>query len=233
MRTALFLLAFLAIPAFAAQTVWKWVDEGGVTHYSDRPVPGATKVEIASSSRPDAEDRSPTSFSTSIAQPQESAGPPYRNFEIWKPSEGESYINTGGLVTVNVRVDPGLQTGHNLYLYLDGRLVEGFAPDAISYALKDVPRGSHRLIAVINDERGTRVQETQAVNFIVRQESIASPPVGPALRPRPKPTPGGAANKLTRQQPSYAALNGARPRIDPETNAPVRKQPPVKPGPKG
>ena len=188
------------------------------------PGPGATKVEIASSSRSDAEDSTRPSFSTSIAQPQEPSGPPYRNFEIWKPSEGESFINTGGQVTVNVRVEPGLQSGHNLYLYLDGRLVEGAAPDATSYDLKDVPRGSHRLIAVINDQRGTRVQETEAVNFIVRQESIANPPVGPALRPPPKPRPGGAANKLPRQQPSYAALNGGRAPIDPATNAPVRKK---------
>jgi hypothetical protein len=231
MRTALLLLAFLAVPALAAQTVWKWVDDRGVTHYSDRPVPGATRVEIASSNRSDA-NNTPALAPSSATSQQEPAGPAYRNFEIWKPAEGESIINTGGQVTVNVRVDPALQAGHSLYLYLDGRLVQGFAPNASSYELKEVSRGMHRVIAVIDDRRGERVQETSPVTFSVRQESIANPPVGPALRPPPKPRPGGAANKLPTQQPSYAALNGSRAQIDPATNAPVRKKLAPKPQPK-
>ena len=47
MRTTLLLLALLAGPALAAQTVWKWVDSNGVTHYADRPVPGATRMELS------------------------------------------------------------------------------------------------------------------------------------------------------------------------------------------
>jgi hypothetical protein len=234
MRTVLFLLAFFAIPAFAAQVVWKWVDDDGVTHYSDRPAPGATRMEIASSGeRPAPTASTPSVSSTSTSSPQRQAqeGPAYRNFEIWKPAQDEAFINTGGVVPVNIRVDPELQPEHDLYLYLDGRLVEGFEPNATSFELKGVPRGSHRLIAVINNRAGGRVQETSPVTFIVRQESIANPPVGPALRPPPKPSPRGAANKLPTQQPTYAALNGAPPRMDPATNLPVRKTP-RKTGPK-
>jgi hypothetical protein len=231
MRTALFLLAFLAIPTFAAQTVWKWVDERGVTHYSDRPVPGATRVEIAASNSAQSQGSTPEADSSDSTEQQ---GPAYRNFEIWKPADGESIVNTGGVVPVNIRVDPGLRGGHALFLYLDGKLVEGFPANASVYELKEVPRGTHSVVAVINNRRGGRVQETAPVSFTVRQESIANPPVGPALRPPPKPRPGGAANKLPAQQPSYAALNGARPKIDPATNAPVRTKPApaAKPGPK-
>ena len=141
-------------------------------------------------------------------------------------------MNTGGVVPVNIRVDPGLRTGHALFLYLDGKLVDGFPANATTYELKDVPRGAHSVVAVINNRRGARVQETSPVGFNVRQESIANPPVGPALRPPPKPRPGGAANKTPAQQPSYAALNGARPQIDPATNAPVRTKPAPQAGPK-
>jgi hypothetical protein len=208
------------------------VDERGVTHYSDRPVPGATRVELATSNRAAAPTSSPAP-ATPAPQRTQPAGPPYRNFEIWQPAEGEAIINTGGQVTVNVRVDPSLEPGHTLFLYLDGRRVEGFPPNASSYDLKDVPRGTHRVLAVISDGRGARVQEAGPVNFTVRQESIAQPPVGPALRPPPKPRPtGGAANKLPQAQPSYAALNGARAQVDPATNAPVRPRPAAKPGPK-
>lgn len=187
MRSTLLLLAFLAAPAFSAQVVWKWVDERGVTHYSDRAVPGATRVEIATGTRTEASSAPSFSTTTSSSTPSAPSGPPYRNFEIWKPSEDEAFINTGGQVTVNIRVDPALQTGHSLHLYLNGRLVEGFAPNTSSYDLKEVPRGAHRVVAVITNQRGARVQETEPVSFVVRQESIAQPPVGPNLRPKPKP----------------------------------------------
>ena len=76
-------------------------------------------------------------------------------------------------------------------------------------------------------QRGTRVREAGPVTFTVRQESISQPPVGPILRPPPKPQPhAGAANKLPTTQPSYGALNGGLPAVNPATNLPVAKSKP-------
>jgi hypothetical protein len=220
------------MPAFAAgQTVWKWVDERGVTHYSDRPVPGATKMEL-NVGKPSADSpsfssprSSPSSAANSATNSDRPSGPPYRDLEIWRPADGDNIVNTGGAVDVSIRLEPALQAGHSLSLYLDGRLVESEAANATEYSLAEVPRGLHSLIAVVNDSRGERVQESATVRFSVRQTSIANPPVGPALRPPPKPRPGGAANKLPAKQPSYAALNDAPSRIDPATNLPVKPAP--------
>ncbi|HLS82262.1 MAG TPA: DUF4124 domain-containing protein [Steroidobacter sp.] len=224
MRTALLLIALLATPAFAAQTVWKWVDANGVTHYSDRPVPGATRMEINVSSRADAPSRSTFTNDADASRQDEANAEPYSMFEIWRPDQEESVVNTGGRVSVSIRIDPALRPGHDLHLYLDGRLVEGESPTATSYELTEVPRGEHQVVAVITDQRGQRVQETRPVRFFVRQTSIAQPPVGPALRTAPKPRPRAGANKLPSEQPSYAALNGAPLQVDPATNLP-RKEP--------
>lgn len=239
MRTALLLiLAFAATTVLAnSQTVWKWVDEKGVTHYSDRPVPGATKLELNVGTHTGAGATSQSaSPNSSFGTPQTAApaGPAYHNFEIWKPANEESIVNTGGAVTVNIRVDPALQEGHTLRLLIDGRLIDGSTPNATSYELSNMPRGTHTAFAQIFNENGQRIQETEHVTFFVRQESIANPPVGPALRPPPKPQPRGAANKLLTTQPSYAALNGASPVIDPRTNKPVvpPPKPKSKPNPK-
>ena len=222
MRTAL-VAVFLALaaPVFAAQAVWKWVDDKGVTHYSDRPVPGAVRMEVSVGSRWDSSQPQVAATPSSQNEPAQEG---YRNFEIWKPGADETMVNTGGTVSVSIRVDPALQDRHSLVLYLDGRLVDSGVPNAQSYELTNVARGSHTLIAVINDGRGRRVQETAPITFHVRQESIARPPVGPASRPPPKPR-SGAANKLPSSQPSYADLHGQRAPIDPQTNAPVRKAP--------
>ena len=233
MRTTLLMLAILATPAFAAQTVWKWVDDKGVTHYSDRAVPGATRMELNVSSVGSSEP-GPTVSAPAPAsrQNQADAGPPYANFEIWKPADGDTIPNTGGVVDVSMRIEPALRPGHSVSLYLDGRLVEGASGSSTEHSLTEVPRGVHNLIAVITDSRGTRVQESAPVSFTVLQASIANPPVGPALRTPPKPRPSGrgASNKLPTSQPSYAALNGERARINPLTNQPVKPAP--APGPK-
>ena len=238
MRTALLLLLALAATSTHAdtKTVWKWVDERGVTHYSDQPVPGATQVQLnvssgrqssGSSSAPRPAAQQP---STPSSSPTERA---YRNFEIWKPLREETIANTGGVVEVNVRVDPGLSSQHRLTLYLDGKKVEGFADNATSFELKDVARGMHSVVAIINDPAGTKVQETAPISFHVRQESTANPPVGPSLRPPPKPQPKNITNKLPSTQPSYNDLNGAAHKpIDPRTNMPVPPKPTTQ-GPHG
>jgi hypothetical protein len=231
MRTALLLLAMIAFPAFAAQTVWKWVDDMGVTHYSDRPVPGATKMELKVGS-PSSDSAPPAaSPSSNRAQPDTASGPPYQNLQITRPSAGETIVNTGGAVQIGIAIEPALHSGHTLSLYMDGQRVEG-AGNSTEYSLTEVPRGVHSVTAVVSDRRGQRVQESPPVSFTVRQTSIANPPVGPALRPPPKPRPGGAANKLPTQQPSFDALNGARARIDPATNQPVKAAPKPMPRPR-
>ena len=186
MRTTLLLLVLLAGSALASQTVWKWVDDKGVTHYSDRAVPGATSMEVSGGSK-----SSSTSSSSSVEPPPDAAAAEpeaaYTEFTIWQPSDSETIANTGGAVTISIRLQPGLKPGHSLFLYMDGRLVEGFPENTLSFDLQDVPRGTHSVIAVINDSANKRVQESASVTFFVRQESAAQPPVGPNLRPPPKP----------------------------------------------
>jgi hypothetical protein len=236
MRTALILLlAIVATSAHAdTKTVWKWVDERGVTHYSDQPVPGATQVQLNVGASRSGSRASPERSPTGTSQPQETpAAAPYRNFEIWKPLREETIANTGGVVQVNVRVDPELSAQHRLLLYLDGKLVEGFPRNTSNFELKDVARGMHSVTATILDSAGTRLQETTPIVFYVRQESTANPPVGPSLRPPPKPQPRNTANKLPTTQPSYTALNAGHKQIDPATNLPVPPKSAPKPGEQG
>lgn len=185
MRTLIWLIGLVAFPVFASQTVWKWVDSNGVTHFSDTPVAGATKVEIATGNR-DAR-AAPPAYSRPAANEPVNTGPSYRNFEISKPVADQTFINTAGQVTVNVRVDPALQPEHQIVMTIDGRPMEGFARNTQQFDLKNISRGTHVAVAQILDRRGTRLQETAPVTFHVRQESIAQPPVGPNLRPPPKP----------------------------------------------
>lgn len=177
MRIALLLAVILATPALASQVVYKWVDPQGVTHYSDRPVPGAERVELRVGTTTVTPSTPPATTSSATSRSADT-GPAYRNVEIWKPSNDEVFFNVAGKVDVNVRVDPALRPGHTLSLYLDGRLVEGFPPGTEQFSLSDVYRGTHGVVAVITDQSGKRIAETPPVTFHVRQTSSINPQNG-------------------------------------------------------
>ena len=236
MRTALLLLALAAsglCSTASAAEVWKWVDANGVTHYSDQPIPGAIKIEVRAGNISEARSAQPPSNAPG-SDSQDGAGA-YRTVEIVRPTNDQSIINTGGEVAVEIRIAPPVEGTHRLNLYLDGNLVTGFPRNAAVYALTAVPRGTHTLTAVVADASGNTIQEAPPVTFHVRQESIAQPPVGPSLGQPPKPVPrprpqNTARNKVLTKQPSYDALNGGPPQMDPGTNRPVEKKNAPKPG---
>jgi hypothetical protein len=239
MRTALLLLLAFAASGLSGTAssaeVWKWVDAKGVTHYSDQPVPGAVKIEVRAGnvSQSRAAEPPPSDDEDDDSQPEQSN---YLTFQIVRPTNDQNIINTGGQVDVEISIAPPLQATHRLNLYLDGRLVTGFPRNAALYALTTVPRGTHTLTAAIADASGATIQESPPVMFNVRQESIAKPPVGPSLGQPPKPPPrprpqNTAKNTVLTKQPTYDALNGARPAMNPATNMPVdKKKPAPKPG---
>lgn len=232
MRTALYvLLTLAAVPALAGQTVYKWVDEKGVTHFSDQPVAGAEKVELsggANRSSPPPPSYSPPSRQDTSSQEDRTVS--YSRFVIESPQQDEAIINTGGVVRVSVASTPAISSGHVVALYLDGERVENFSGTSMSHEFAEVPRGTHTVKAVVSTLRGKVIQETPVVTFHVRQQSAAQPPVGPAIRNNPPKRTAG--NKLRTQQPTYAGLNGDKPRIDPRTNMPVTKKSTPAPGPK-
>lgn len=217
MRTALYVLLVLAVPAFAGQTVYKWVDEKGVTHYSDQPIAGAEKVELSVGTR--RATPPPPTYAPPARQDVTPKAPVYSRFVVASPQQDEAIINTGGVVRVSLAATPAISSEHVVSLYLDGAPVPEFGGTSMSHEFTNMPRGTHTVKAVVSTQLGQKIQETPPVTFHVRQQSIAQPPVGPTLRGnKPKRTSG---NKLSTKQPSYAALQGDRPAIDPRTNLPV------------
>jgi|SRR5688572_6682592 hypothetical protein len=239
MRTALLLLLAFAASGLSGTAssaeVWKWVDAQGVTHYSDQPVPGAVRIEVRAGNISEARSAEPLSNAADSDSSSQSEQGSYRTFQIVRPTNDQNIINTGGQVDVEIRIAPPLVAAHRLNLYLDGKLVTGFPRNTVIYALTAVPRGTHSVNAVVADAAGNTIQESPSVTFNVRQESIAQPPVGPSLGQPPKPVPrprpqNTAKNKVLTKQPTYDALNGGLPEMDPATNRPVVKK---KPAPKG
>jgi hypothetical protein len=201
MKTRLLVLAGL-LCALSSQAqnstreLWTWTDANGVTHFSDRPVPGARRMELANTTTP-APATAPSAAAAAAAPgaPQNRpAAAQYRSLEIWEPEQDASFFGADVAVNVRMRVDPDLAPGHRLLLFLDGQRVEG-ATDALEHTLTGLPRGAHSLSAVIRDEGSTELFRSQPRVFHVRQPTINPPAaVGPNLRPRPAPAPAPRPN---------------------------------------
>ena len=181
-------LAALVAGTASAET-YKWVDAQGQIHYSDRPPPaGAEKVELLPAQTYHA--RAPTKSPAPGAAARSGDGPiAYKQFDMRRPRSGDVVSNSGGTVSVELRLEPALQPGHSIWLYLDGKRVDGLPATATSFQLSNVWRGEHRVVASVMNAAGKAVISTETVPFVVRQTSVATPPQGPALRPAPPPPP--------------------------------------------
>jgi len=180
MRRLLFTLLLLAAPLALAATVYKWVDENGVVHYSDQPHPNAEKVHV----------KEPQTYreSNPLAAPAAPSpdgggggGPTYRGCSIAQPADNEDLANPDSLVVV-VRTDPPLRPGDQVFVTLDGQALNDGRPTGAQFTISPVERGTHVLQATVRDSGGALLCQTSGVSYSVHQASVLNP-ANPA-RPR-------------------------------------------------
>lgn len=168
-RTILALLALLVAGAVMADA-YTWVDEEGVVHFSDVPVPGATRIQLA---EPNAAQspapRRTTQASTSDTEETPAEPFRYTSFEIVSPGAEETLWNIEGVLNVSLSLAPALQPGHQIRVYYDGapRIVSG-----TSFQLNEVWRGVHNLQAEVLDETGAMQIRTRPTRFYVQQTTV-------------------------------------------------------------
>jgi len=170
----LILLTMLCTGApLLAAPAWTWVDANGQQHYSDRPVPGAQRIDL-----PDAQGFSRNTPARTRTQPVEApqiqATQAYRVFNVISPSQQETLWNIGGNLNVQVNLTPSLQTGHRFDAYLDGQLITLNAAGP-QFTIPDVVRGLHTLQVLVVDANGSEVLRSLAVTFMVQQTSVQNP----------------------------------------------------------
>lgn len=172
MLKCLIALTSLLSTAAVAAPAWTWVDEEGRRHYSDRPVEGATEIELAG----------PQTFAGGVASPatQDTATadePPavsYSVLDVISPTNEETLFNIGGSLTAELAIYPSLQAAHRIDAILDGQHVE-IGSRNLSMVIPDVFRGEHTIQAVIMGSDGEELMRSMPVTIYVQQNSIISP----------------------------------------------------------
>ena len=164
-RLSLILLALLAITSMvAADPLYKWVDDQGNVHYSDKPQPGAKQIKLA----PATTFTAPKSAQTVVpasASDSRTQQVPYSDFEIITPEKDEVLWNVTS-VAVTVGVTPGgLHEGDQVTITLDGK-VQG-PMSSLSATFADLERGEHTVSANLQETDGS-VMIAKPVTFYIR-----------------------------------------------------------------
>jgi hypothetical protein len=171
LRSVLVFFCLFAVAAEAAQEAYRWVDEDGVVHYSDRPREGAEVVQL------------PTPNVTTVRRvPRASAEPGddaekadesdtgYTSIEIVSPRAEETLWNIEGVLNVSVALQPGLRPGHQVRAYFDGKM----QPESgASFQIQEVWRGAHNIQVEVVDATGKVMIRSQPSRFYVQQNTVA------------------------------------------------------------
>jgi hypothetical protein len=150
--------------------IFKRVLPDGTVIFSDQPHPDATRIE----------PRDPQvvpSFEPAPRPPARAPEPEpfrYHRLAITAPADDEVIWSHEGIIEVEVDVEPALQAGHRLLVLMDGTIVAD-AGGAGRFRIDNVFRGTHVLVAVIEDAQGNALVEAPPVAFHLRQHSILSP----------------------------------------------------------
>lgn len=152
---------------------YKWVDEDGVVHFSDRPEPGAERVELSEYSRNTGARLYKDTTPASDADEQEAADQPFRyeSLSVSAPGAEETLWNIEGVLNVALALNPGLQSGHQVRVYFDGqpRMVSG-----TSFQIEEVFRGVHNIQAEVINETGKLMIRSRPNRFYVQQNTVVT-----------------------------------------------------------
>lgn len=171
--TTALLAGLLLAAGLAYSQAYKWVDENGVVHYSDRPRDGAEEIALPRDDRPSR----PIIPSTrpAAAEPAAEAQPAddgYTSLVIASPGAEETLWNIGGTLNVTLNLQPALKVGHRVRIYFDGepRMVAG-----TSFTIPEVYRGVHNIQAEVVTDTGELMIRSLTNRFYVQQTSILRP----------------------------------------------------------
>jgi len=184
MQRILFTLISLACSAAFATTVYKWVDDNGVIHYSDQPHPNAQKLQVQgvqTYSSNAASVRAPAESESGAAPPN-----PYKGCAIAQPLDQQNLPNAQS-VFIRVAADPVPRGSDRIYITMDGQGLNAGNPTGLSYNVTPIDRGAHTVNAQIRGGDGTILCQTPSVTFYVQQPNLFSPGNSqPGVSPRPR-----------------------------------------------
>ncbi|MGI9875753.1 DUF4124 domain-containing protein [Vibrio chagasii] len=179
MKNILFLIGITVALSCSAQTVYTWVDEDGVLHFSDTPTgKGAKSLQLpdvqASAPAPKFESSQPVDAKSSTPSPSqeqpEREVPAPLALTMLTPIHDQTIRSNRGLISIQIEINRKLGIGEQLQLILDGRRY-GAPQTQPDWQLKDIDRGTHT-IAIQAHRSGKLIASTSPVTVYLHRATI-------------------------------------------------------------
>lgn len=169
----------LLLTSVSSAEVFRWVDANGNTVFGDSP-PEQSKaqaVELPTLTVADSYDEGEQKGEPAKAA-ENAAGEggashtvvDYKHFAVASPEKDQAIRANNGNIMVRLKLEPELQPGHGIVVYLDGKQVA--SGDATVFSLENIDRGRHSLFAVLHNAGDDVLKNTEAVSFDVLRHSV-------------------------------------------------------------
>lgn len=159
----------------ASSVFYKSVDAKGNITYTDTPPANRTSEALkmpATNSMPMSQSVAPARRENNQDNDHgEEKGPvEYTRFEIVSPANDTVLGQDVETATISVTLEPGLQDGHQLQLFYDGKPVGALGD--LSFTVEGLERGTHTAEAKILDDKKRVLKSASKVQFYVYRHSI-------------------------------------------------------------
>lgn len=163
----------------AGGAIYRSTDAEGVTVFSDQRTPGAEVLREPPINTVEPPSPLPPRASRRGQNPDQDAlgVTRYTRIAVVKPEADSAFWNADGVVSVEVALEPPLVQGNRVALLLDGAAI-GQPAATTRFALQNVDRGTHTLVAQIVDAQGRVVASSPSSQFTRHQPSQLRPNPG-------------------------------------------------------
>jgi len=166
------LIAFLiAGSGYATAGVYRWTDENGQLHFSDKPSAGAEQIKLKDTSvytPPVASEPAAGIQTDKIEQPggneNSDTTVDYAVIAIASPENNQVIRSNDGTVNVSVELQPGLKAGHKIRIYLNNTQAAKDL-ETTQITLQNMDRGTHSLEVSVIDEQSNELKRSSALSF--------------------------------------------------------------------
>ena len=166
MRLTFFILLF-AFGGLAAAEMYKWVDERGNTHFSDKPMGGDSKAY-----KPPPIPTVPAAGPSGPLPPvkQTAKDTKYKSIAVVEPKPGQVFTpDLADSVTVSVKMNPATISNpeHQIVLYINGK--EHAKGLQRSFTLTGLPRGTYTAQAAIVTKKKKKLINSEPISFTIQR----------------------------------------------------------------
>ncbi|MFT6926848.1 MAG: hypothetical protein ACJAZP_002468 [Psychromonas sp.] len=175
-----FCSVFSSMTAAAAPAkIYHWVDDNGISHYSDTAVLGTTEIQVVNTNVVTSNNLKPETTPENLKQETTSENKAgvkedpaiIYQAEIISPENDSPLRSNNGSIDIQVKIMPEKKPAQKLQLFLDGKAL-GSPQISSTIRADNIDRGTHQIQVQLLDESGTVIARTQVVTVHLLRISI-------------------------------------------------------------